>query len=249
MKTFWTYLILNKLDRTLYAGKANDLSKRWKDHIKLAKSKAPKLHIDRAMKKHGIENFTLIPYCCYDTEAEALAAEIELILDIRMMQRAPYNKSDGGTGISGYRFTPEQKERSRLAAIARWNDPECREKMIANRIGLKRTTDFCQQQSERAKANWRDPEIRERNSKAIRASQLEPDVVRKKSESMKKTLANRPPRKLTEEERKLRSEAQKRAQNNPETRKKNSESQKRRWAKLKSSSHIRIDQQLESSEI
>ena len=50
------YIIKNKINNKVYVGQADFAAKRWESHLKDSKSK-PKIIIDQAIKKYGIENF------------------------------------------------------------------------------------------------------------------------------------------------------------------------------------------------
>jgi len=78
-------------------------------------------HWQNVVNKYGKPNVELL--ASWNTEEEALDHERLLISCFRDMGVEIVNKSDGGEGTSGYKFTPEQKENLRKAHIGQvaWN--------------------------------------------------------------------------------------------------------------------------------
>ena len=78
-------------------------------------------HWQNIVNKYGRPHVELLAR--WDTETEALDHERLLISCFRDMGFVLANKSDGGEGSSGYKHTPEQKEKNRLAKLGKapWN--------------------------------------------------------------------------------------------------------------------------------
>lgn len=186
-------MIFDTLNDKYYVGKAVDLEIRWRrGHLKNAKGKRPRCYIDRAIRKYESQNFVLIPYEKWNSEVEALIQEILLIKTLRTLGKTLYNVTDGGEGISGYKYTPEQREKCRQAAIRRWQDPETRKKMIDGHRGKRNITPQTRAKwSKDAKQRWLDPEMRRKNITGLIAAQNRPETKARKSASMK-IAANKP---------------------------------------------------------
>jgi len=78
-------------------------------------------HWQNIVNKYGRPHVELLAR--WDTETEALDHEKLLISCFRDMGFVLANKSDGGEGTSGYKHTPEQREKNRLAKLGKapWN--------------------------------------------------------------------------------------------------------------------------------
>lgn len=85
-------------------------------------SNGSKFHVHRAMRKYGVENFTMDVISYYDTENEALQAETFWISEMRkyLGRDNVYNKTDGGEGSTGMRHTTETKARIRRTLKQRY---------------------------------------------------------------------------------------------------------------------------------
>lgn len=57
MKTKCIYKIINLINKKVYIGQSVDCKQRWRQHKKEVTKDNPPMIINRAMKKHGIENF------------------------------------------------------------------------------------------------------------------------------------------------------------------------------------------------
>jgi group I intron endonuclease len=108
----------------------------WAQHLLLAKrgsNTRPLLY--RAMRSHGVENFTFTVVEDLATDAEAMQAERYWIDRLQLNRsRYPYGKgynlTDGGDGHSGFRQSAETKEKraARLRGLTRpkWTRPHPR---------------------------------------------------------------------------------------------------------------------------
>lgn len=91
----------------------------------------------RVSKKHGLIAEKIAEHL---TEKEAFRIEMETI----SLLSPPCNFTAGGEGISGYRHTPETKERLHNAHFQRKQSPEAIEKRTAKLRGKKRSKEFCE---------------------------------------------------------------------------------------------------------
>jgi hypothetical protein len=89
------------------------VQRRWSDHKKLVHRSHENRHFTNALKKYGPDAFDWEWLGTFPTWQEGCAAEIYLIAQ----GLTHYNKTRGGDGVVGYKWTEEQKQRR---ASARW---------------------------------------------------------------------------------------------------------------------------------
>lgn len=124
-KPFCVYLITCLANGKQYVGKAADAWKRWQTHRRQAWSRLGSCTaLYRAMRKHGVPQFSITVLSEHDTEAEAFAAEIAAIAAHRTRSPHGYNLTDGGEGASGAEHGPEARDRQRVRMLALWQDPK-----------------------------------------------------------------------------------------------------------------------------
>ena len=100
------------------------------------------------------------------TEEEAFALEVRLIADIGRYPNGPLvNKTDGGDGVSGFKFSEEQNKQNAKRAVDYWKDPIIRANMMA---GVDKT--------------WNDPVKRSRILDAIKKA-LDDPIIGKRARS------------------------------------------------------------------
>ena len=98
------YKIENKIDGKIYIGQTQrTLEERMKEHRRNSR----KSYVDRAIKKYGIENFSveIVEEC--ETFEKLNEREIFWIEKLNCKFPNGYNLSDGGQGSTGYITTPE----------------------------------------------------------------------------------------------------------------------------------------------
>lgn len=116
---FCVYKITNLINDKIYIGKAANHIERMKTHIIVAKGGPEKYKksfsvIHKAIVKYGEQNFTIEIISEHETEDDALLAEFNCIKEFDSRNnKIGYNCTNGGDGISGYKFTEEQKENLR----------------------------------------------------------------------------------------------------------------------------------------
>lgn len=128
------YVIRNLIDGKAYIGKTenSDLSVRWSKHKSLAiTGKGYYLH--KSMRKHGVDKFIIELLCeAYSKDSLEVLEMAFISLFNATDDRFGFNMTHGGEGgvpTEATRAklrrerTPEQKERYRLGAIARWKKP------------------------------------------------------------------------------------------------------------------------------
>jgi group I intron endonuclease len=114
IKKFYVYKITNVINGKIYIGKATNVNKRWNTHKGIARTKKPKdySHLHKAMNKYGLDKFVIEILSEYNLEADALAAEVNYIKQYDSRNRSiGYNITEGGDGISGFKFSEESKKR------------------------------------------------------------------------------------------------------------------------------------------
>jgi hypothetical protein len=96
MKTYYyLYQILNKLNNKIYVGvhKTDNLNDGYMGSGKI---------LNRAIKKHGIENFKKDILIYFDTAEEMFAKEKEIVTDEFLLREDTYNLRRGGSGGFDY---------------------------------------------------------------------------------------------------------------------------------------------------
>ena len=103
------YLITNKVNGKKYVGQSIDIERRWKSHI--IASKKSELHIHRAIRKYGIDNFdfSILEECSVDKLDER---EIYWISELDTYNNG-YNMTIGGKGHNLYLDPKERYRRAR----------------------------------------------------------------------------------------------------------------------------------------
>lgn len=91
-------------------------------------------HYAHVVAKYGAENVAIDFHLC-ESEQDALDMEQALIADLRGIGAELTNLTDGGEGVTGYRFSAEAVEHFRATTQANWQDPEYRNKTLNARVG------------------------------------------------------------------------------------------------------------------
>lgn len=106
------YIITNIATATFYVGITNDLSRRWRSHKRDCEKESLYSYdypLYRAMRKHGLSNFTFDCIDTFNSSDEMKAAEVSTIATLESLGVRLYNQGKGGEGSWGYRWTPEQR--------------------------------------------------------------------------------------------------------------------------------------------
>lgn len=95
----YIYRVTNLINGKLYIGQTKDPRIRWNQHKALSRKEIPSMIVNRAMKKHGSDNFTFeIIATCLDQDAANEAEEICIIQDESHISKGKgYNVSLGGS--------------------------------------------------------------------------------------------------------------------------------------------------------
>jgi len=118
------YKITNLLNNKIYIGKTSDYKKRWYKHIYTSKKDIKKSLIHKAIKKYGIDNFKFEILEENLIQDELTNREIYYIslykTNVKKYgNKYGYNLTDGGEGISGYKYTTKQKEKINTAKLSK----------------------------------------------------------------------------------------------------------------------------------
>ncbi len=112
IKKFYVYKITNLINNKIYIGKTYDPYGRWQSHLNTAKHKFSNTYsyIHKAINKYEKENFSFEIIFETNSEEESLSKEKEFILQYNSKNsKFGYNLTDGGDGISGFKYSDEQK--------------------------------------------------------------------------------------------------------------------------------------------
>jgi group I intron endonuclease len=169
------YVITNTVNGKRYVGIATGitpeeaLKRRWFEHSKAARDAPQALY--RAMRKHGVENFTVEQIDQAETLEELLEKERHYIQLLGTFTNTGhgYNMTLGGDGVFGFEFDEESKAVMAASAVARFADPVEREL-----------------QSQRQERFWTESNRAEHSEKIARVHERNPDLARQHSEFMKK---------------------------------------------------------------
>jgi group I intron endonuclease len=133
-KLFYVYKIVNLINGKLYIGKTSNINKRMKTHIIVAKGGPEKYKdfsiIHKAIIKYGEHNFVIKQISEHELESDALLAESICIQNLKTRNnKIGYNCTNGGDGISGYKFTPQQIENLRKGRTGILHSEETKKRM------------------------------------------------------------------------------------------------------------------------
>jgi len=143
----YVYVITCLLNGKQYVGETGNPTSRMKGHFFPPPSRKERLQvIQKAIKKHGHDNFIFEVVSSHDTVEEAFTAENSLILKKKSEGILLYNMNDGGVGG----INPS---------------PETREKMSKARLGIKLSDSTKNLIREKAKNQMNDPERRAQQRK------------------------------------------------------------------------------------
>lgn len=151
MRPYKVYKLTNKSNGKIYIGLTKrTVKKRLQGHVKSAKEGKCWL-LSRAIRKYGIDNFTVDIVASELTSEEACAIEVDLISSLKANSGRGYNIMDGGQTGTSSRI--ETKQKKSIAAKKNWKENKKVRDAIYSPCRLKKI-------SEASKKNWEDPEYR-----------------------------------------------------------------------------------------
>ena len=120
------YKITNNLNGKVYVGKSSNIERRFTVHKTNAKH-GVKTHLYNAMRKYGIENFTMeVITECELSELNELEKYYIAYYD---SLNKGYNETIGGDGFCGCKRSKDAVEKGRQKLIEWWAVPENKERM------------------------------------------------------------------------------------------------------------------------
>jgi group I intron endonuclease len=116
MSTFSIYKITNLVNGKIYIGQTKlTIEERFQQHKYNANSSYKKSRLYSAMKKYGVDNFSVKLIDEAGTQEESNEKEIDWInfykSNIYKHPNVGYNMTDGGGGISGYQLSEDHKQK------------------------------------------------------------------------------------------------------------------------------------------
>lgn len=123
------YKITNTINNKIYIGQSKNIKHRFQEHKNIKKEH--NLHLKKAYKKYGIENFK------YEILEECKLEELDEKEIYWISKLKPeYNMNDGGKGNKGHKVKPEIKLLLKEKGKIFWNnlDEETKNKIIKNNL-------------------------------------------------------------------------------------------------------------------
>jgi len=130
---YYIYIIQNKINNKIYVGQTNNIKRRWGRHKYEAFTKNNQKPLYRSMRKHGIDNFSLIEIESCD---QSNVDELEMFW-IEFFQSQSkifgYNLSQGGKPLADSNIIKTRKP----PMLGKKHSKQTRQKMSKDRIGDK----------------------------------------------------------------------------------------------------------------
>jgi group I intron endonuclease len=125
---FSVYKITNVVNGKFYIGiTGKGIAHRWRRHVYNAKHKSKYGRLPAAILKYGKENFKVECLEVYPSPAEAKAAEVRIISELK----PHYNATLGGDGTAGHTLNEEARSKARERMLGsklnlgrRWTDEQ-----------------------------------------------------------------------------------------------------------------------------
>lgn len=188
-RTFgYVYLVRNSVNGKVYIGKTTQaIRTRWVQHCSVSKNRDRSI-LHNAIRKYGRDAFTVVELGRAFTENELNEMERRCIWSHDSTNRAVgYNLTAGGEGVTGYKASPETRDKVSQAAKAMWERPGFRDAQKAGRRAryqdpkalaahVQAMRGFCNDPAYKAKhrsntsALWDDPEYRAKHRAGLSAA-------------------------------------------------------------------------------
>jgi len=199
----YLYKITNQINGKVYIGQTNNPKRRWQAHKNAANKNKPEQIVQRALIKHGLNNFIFEVIATCKTWDDANNTETILVEQYNSLIPNGYNVSRGGYNA------PKSEEFKKM--MRNWHaslsdeEKEKRRKMHSESIkklietkghpglGTKRTPEHCERMRQLRLANPIDytPEKRKKMSEAHIGLKDSEETKQRKSESIKKNWDKR----------------------------------------------------------
>ena len=119
---YYAYKIVNSENDKIYVGITKDIANRWRAHRWRAKNDKSNAHLYNAMRKYGVDKFSIYKIKCFESLEECCKFEIKEIAYNKLNNIPSYNMHEGGT--VGYDMSKDSrfevwKQKLRLARKGR----------------------------------------------------------------------------------------------------------------------------------
>lgn len=140
------YLITNNVNGKVYVGQSVNIERRWLAH-KEASENGKELHLYRAIRKYGIDNFSLKVLMYINDKSLMNELEAKFIIDYNSTDRKfGYNLQSGGKSFLQSEETKEKlrtvfssenvKEKCRVSHLGKRHSESSKEKMRQAKLGV-----------------------------------------------------------------------------------------------------------------
>lgn len=174
----YIYLLVNEVNKKKYVGKADDVKKRWSSHKHSAKSGDDR-YLYRAIRKYGIENFslTILEECDKEKWGEREMEWVSLLTP-------EYNLTLGGEGGDTFVLQSPQARQKRLKKMSRVARKSMRQESVRKQLSdtAKRL---------RREGVYDNEEYRNKLSLGVTRAFKDPNVKRRHSKALKKAIATK----------------------------------------------------------
>lgn len=201
------YLRTNKINGKQYVGQTSNMKIRERRWYSDSYQYAGK-YINAARKKYGVENFStdILKEC--DTQEEANDLEKYYIIEFNTKVPNGYNLTDGGEGVSGYKFTKEEREKlskshigiqrgEKHPSFGKHRSDEAKKKMSEAKKGKKLSEEHKKKISDKEKGKKLSDEtkrkIGESNKGKTKGRKLTDETKKKIGESNKISMKGKKP--------------------------------------------------------
>lgn len=166
----YIYKITNHINQKVYIGQTKDISKRWYQHKKETEKEQPSMIVNSAMKKYGIDNFTIeIIVSCLDQNSANEAEEICIKQENSHISNGKgYNVSNGGSVAPK---TEEFKRKVSQTLMGHEVSQEARNKISKGNIGKVRSDEFKNNVGDFWRGKERSEEHRQNLAKSLKGNQ------------------------------------------------------------------------------
>lgn len=109
---YFVYCITNLINNKIYIGKARNINQRWSQHKSCANKNKGNSVLYKAIRKYGIDNFTISILEELEDEETCYKKESEWIIKLNSTNREiGYNMGFGGEGNRGKYITEETRKK------------------------------------------------------------------------------------------------------------------------------------------
>lgn len=160
--TGYIYLITNKLNGKKYVGcTKHSVEHRWKQHCYVAMKGKKMSYIAKAIRKYGVDNFSVEQLAETNSYADMLELEIKCISEHNSKKPNGYNLTDGGDGFNGWKPTFAHLKAMSDRLMGHETSEETRRKIAEAHIGMSHSDETCAKISSIMSQKWLDDSYRE----------------------------------------------------------------------------------------